>query len=1016
MRSMTSVNADARVRVVGARALVVVALAVLLAVAMTGVSHAAFGIQQFDGAVTKDATGTPEQQAGAHPFEASTTIVFNQTGDPLSGDPIPDGSLRNLSVDLPPGFVGNPMAAPKCTEQDARVFACPRVTQVGNAVVKLGGVFPSELDYAIYNLEPPPGVPAAFGFHVADIWVKLNAEVRSGGDYGLTITTRGASQAEPIVSTKVSFWGVPADAAHDTLRDYCPIVGGLCPSGAQRTAFLSNPTDCTAGPAETKLTAEAWNGTVATSSFFTHQPGDPDARIALTGCDRVPFAPTLTATPSNPVAGAPSGYAFDLHVPQGDNPEGLAAAHLRRTQVTLPAGVRISPSAADGLAGCSDAQIALKSTDDPTCPKGAKVGTVQVFTPLLDTPLTGSIFLGTQASDDPASGQMFRMFLLVQDKARGVTIKLPGSVVPDPATGQLTAIFDNNPQLPFSTLHLEFKDGPRAVLVNPPSCGTFHTNATLSSWSGKTVSSDSSFAITQNCDATGRFTPSLDTGLVNARAGSSSPFTLTLSRPDGQQNISGVDVAMAPGVLGNVGAVAICADAQAAAGTCSPESRVGHVMALAGAGSAPLVVPQPGKASTAVYLAGPYKGAPYSLSIVVPAQAGPFDLGIVVVRAALLIDPIDAHVSVQSDPIPTILKGVPLGVQKINVTLDRPGFMVSPTNCDPQQLLGRVSSDQGSVASVDGRLQVGDCAALKLAPKLDLQLTGKGQTTDGKHPGVSATLRQPAAGANLRKVEVTLPLSLALDPDNAASDGLCSFEAGSKPNPVCPASSVVGQATAVSPILHEPLSGPVYFVKNERKDPKSGRSIKTTPKLVIPLVGENGLKLTLTGVSSVPDNEHLVTTFNNIPDAPVSSFKLNINGGRKGILVVSGTDICKATQVAQQEATGQNGKVVDVDVPMSTPCALAVVASSHTPTSLNVTVGGVGAGRVSVSGAGLVKAARKIATATTATLQPRLGKAAKRALAHGRNVRMRVTVSFTPIGAKKARTVRKTLTVHARTR
>jgi hypothetical protein len=308
-------------------------------------------------------------------------------------------------------------------------------------------------------------------------------------------------------------------------------------------------------------------------------------------------------------------------------------------------------------------------------------------------------------------------------------------------------------------------------------------------------------------------------------------------------------------------------------------------------------------------------------------------------------------------------------------------------------VLGSVA---GTTAALSVRFQVGDCGSLALKPALGLSLSGKGQTRDGGHPAISATLTQPVVGANLKKVRVALPLSLALDPDNSNSDGLCSFVEGSKPNPVCPASSVVGKATAVSPILNQPLSGPVYFVKNERKDPKSGRSIKTTPKLVIPLTGENGVKLTLTGTSSVPDNQHLVTTFENIPDAAVSSFKLDINGGKKGILVISGADICKSTQIADQQVDGQNNKTADADVYLQTPsCPTKIITKKVTAKAVTLKIGGLGAGKVTVSGKGIKKTTKTIAKSTVATI------AAKRS---GKVRPTKVTVSFKPTGGGKAKT------------
>jgi hypothetical protein len=365
----------------------------------------------------------------------------------------------------------------------------------------------------------------------------------------------------------------------------------------------------------------------------------------------------------------------------------------------------------------------------------------------------------------------------------------------------------------------------------------------------------------------------------------------------------------------------------------------------------------------------------------------------------LRVDPIDAHVTVDSDPIPTMLLGVPLNIQKINVMVDRPGLMVHPTNCNPMQIAARITSAQGSTADVANRFQIGDCGRLALKPKLGLSLSGKGQSTDGKHPGVDATLTQPPGQSNLKKVRVALPLSLALDPDNA--NGLCEFADGSKAEPTCPKTSIVGTATATTPILNQPLTGPVYFVKNIRKDPKSGREIRTLPKLVIPLVGPNGLKLTLTGTSAVED-EQLVTTFDQIPDAPVSSFKLTITGGKGGILVVSGdkADICKSTQIAQQQINGQNGKQANADITIQTPaCPTKIISKKITPKTVVVKIGGLGAGKVTITGRGIKRTTKTITKATVATITVKRTKARLD----------KVKVSFLPAGAKKAKTATATL-------
>jgi hypothetical protein len=981
------------------------ALAVVLLALSAASARAAlpFGISDFDGEVTADAGGTPFTQAGGHPFAATTWIDFNSAFDPDFGLSMPAEDIKDLHVSLPPGFIGNVQGVPQCTQQDfygkGAGPECNSDAIVGRAGIKTLG---TSINFAVFNLVPPPGVPAMFGFQALVQPVFVTASLRSGGDYGVDVDIPDISQGLALTGTSLTLWGVPADPRHDDQR--CIADSGCNkPSSAPRSPLLTLPTSCSAPGVglETKLSADSWvhPEIVERASFSSHlppawpaAPGDRGAQQGTAGCERVPFDAKIAAQGDSRAAGGPTGLDVDLTVDQEGllNADGVAPAHVKRVEMTLPEGMTVNPSAADGLAGCSAAQIDLKGTGDPSCPAGSKLGTVAIDTPVLADPLEGTVYLGAQG-DNPF-GTLLSMYIVA--KGPGLIVKLPGRIDADPVTGRLTTTFDNQPQLPFSKLSLRLKSGARAPLANPKACGTYNLHSVLTPWSGNApVTIDQPMVIDHGCGQAGRFTPAMNAGVDNPQAGGSPSFILDLSRPDGQQDIGSFDLTMPGGVLGRIAGVPQCPDAKAAAGACDAASRIGHTTVASGAGPAPLAIPQPGKAATAVYLAGPYKGAPFSISTVVPAQAGPFDLGTVVVRAGLYIDPIDAHVTVKTDPLPTILQGILLNVQKINVTLDRAGFMVNPTSCDPTQITGQVASAQGAVAAVSSRFQVGSCAKLGLKPELTLSLSGKGQTRDGGHPAVSAVLTQKPGQSNLKKVRVALPLSLALDPDNAESDGLCSFVEGSKPDPKCPASSLVGKATAVSPILNEPMTGPVYFVKNERKDPKSGRSIKTTPKLVIPLVGENGVKLTLTGASTVTDDQ-LVTTFDNIPDASVSSFKMDITGGKKGILVVSAADICKSTQIADQQVDGQNGKSADADVYIQTPsCPLKVLSKKVGKSSVALKVGGLSAGKVTVTGKGIKKTTKTITKSTVATITAKRtkGKPGK------------VTVSFDPTGPAKAR-------------
>ncbi len=975
-----------RLRVARMLCLLLVAAASWLAT--TGTASAEFGIATFTSDF-QDPAGALVTQAGSH-ADQSTFLQFNTVN---GGDM--EGQVRNIEVDLPVGFYGNPQGMPTCTM--AQIIDndgyCQPAAQVGVLNYEIPGTGGARVDFPVYNIKAPDSQTAVLAVVAIGVPAKIVVSVRSDGDYGLRAKLSNLNQALMLTTTRLTLWGVPADPVHNPKR-YFP-AGGLfgygAPAGVAPRPFLSMPARCE--PVTTTLRAASWQNP---SKWATASVTSPP----LTGCDKLKFDASVKARPQVTTAGTPSGLDVRVTIPQDDTVLGLATPSLRKAVVALPVGTRVSPASADGLGACSDADLKLGTDQEPTCPDSSKVGTVSINTPVLADPVAGDIILGTQRPD-----QLLRLFFVV--RGPGLLLKIPGKVDPDPVTGQLVATFDGTPQLPFTTLDTSFKGGSRAALSNPKACGVYTTHATLTPWSGgPAVQAQDSFTIDKKCDQAGKFEPALDAGVMDPAAGASSPFVLNLSRPSGQQDFNSLDVTLPKGLIGRVGDVPLCPEAQAAVGACPAASQIGSVRVLSGAGPAPLAVPQPGKAPTAAFLAGPYKGAPFSMSIVVPAQAGPFDLGTVVVRAALFVDPDTAQVTVKSDPLPTILKGIPLDIQRLSVSVDRPGFMINPTSCDPSQVAARVGSTAGRVVDISSKFQATGCAALPYAPKLKMSLTGKGQTTDGKHPALTARLAPNAGDANIKETRVILPLSLALDPDNA--NGLCEPTDAAKDN--CPAKSVVGTAKAVS-VLHEPLQSPIYFVRGERKDPKSGRIIKTLPKLFIPLKGE-GVKVNINASSEVPDNKHLVTTFANLPDVPLKSFDLSIAGGAHGILVVSGTNICRANQVATAQFEGQNGKDVENDISMGTPCALSVRGSGHGSSTVKLTVGGVGAGKVVVSGSGVQKLSRTVAEATVATLQPKLTAAAKRALARGRNVTMRVTVAFTPKGAKKARKVTKAITLH----
>ncbi|MBB4661222.1 hypothetical protein [Conexibacter arvalis] len=849
--------------------------------------------------------GSAYTQAGGHPWSASTTIEINSHQGTLAVTP--EGDTRNITVDLPAGFVGDPSAAPRCREaQLADTLRCPNSTQVGITRVTAGFIV-QDAAAPVYSMEPPPGVPATFAFTVAGVVVHLNARVRSDGDYGLAIDVRDIPQTLPLVRTSLTFWGVPADSSHDDQRGYnnggqtcidSNAFGIPCSNsaGVPRKAFLTNPMTCTPPGVglETRLTVEEWlnPGVTRTARFFSHLPAPDEAtQQGPEGCDRVPFEASLSATPTSARAGAPTGYVFELKTPQSSNPDGLANAHLKKTVVRLPEGVRVSPSAAAGLEACSPGQIGLRSLAAPACPAGSKIGTLQIDTPLLDEPMHGAIHLARQR-DNPF-GTLLALYLVA--RGPGVLLKLPGSVVADPVTGQLTATFDDNPQLPFDRLLLRFADGPRATLTNPASCGVYTTSSELASWTGKTVTSNSSFTISRDgsgapCPPPG-FAPRFAAGLANPVAGSSSTFSLSFGREDDDQTLRDISVDMPRGLVGVIAASTLCHDAAAAIGACGEESRIGSTTTEAGPGPNPFALP--GR----VYITGPYKGAPYGLSIVVPAVAGPFDLGTVVVRAAIHVDRMTAQLRVVSDPLPSILEGIPLQVRTVEVRIDKAGFMVAPSSCRVQQVAAMIGALEGASSAVSSRFQVGNCRALTYAPRISLRIGARGRTAARRTTPLRVVLTMPRGRqTNNKSVTVTLPRNV--NSRLSALTGACTreqFEARD-----CGPHSVVGSAFAVTPLLRDPLRGNVHIVRTP------GNRL---PELWVALRGE--VQIDLIGrVRIVPGSLQLKTTFGEIPDVAVSRFQLDFIPGRRGAIgLVSG--ICakrvRRRMIADLAMVGQNG-------------------------------------------------------------------------------------------------------------
>ena len=834
-------------------------------------------------------------QAGSHPFMVTTTFAFDSDASPYPDDfgaLIPGGNMKDVVVDLPAGFVGDPTAVPACSQEafNRNSGLCPASSQVGWADIDFGFGF---FGAPVYNIRPSRGEPARFAFFGAGLVpIHLTVSVRTGGDYGLRVTLRDLPQGLPVNAVRLTLWGVPADPRHDGAR------GG--PSGVEPKPFLTLPTRCTDVPQQAQLRITSWQepGRVLTAA--------PTMFARIDGCDRLAFRPSIEVRVDTARAGAPAGYRVAVDVPQTASPDLLATPAVRDAVVQMPRGVVIAPGSANRLEGCADAQFDLRAPTPARCADASKIGTVRLDTPLLADPMDGAIWLGQPLGSDPRSGEMLR--LLLELEGAGVRVKLLGRVVADPATGQLTARFDDTPQLPFSRITLSFATGPLAPLANPRDCGPATTTATLTSVAGQVAEASSRFVVSH--DGHGApcpprpFSPRFVAGAVNPAGGADSPFTLTFGRDDADQLLRAVAVDLPEGLLARLGDLAaLCADAQAAAGACDEGARIGTVLAAAGPG--PLPFQLPGR----VYMTGPYGGAPFGLSIVVPAIAGPLDLGVVVVRAAVFVDRTTTALRIVADPMPSILAGIPLQLREVTVAIDRPRFMVNPTSCAPTQVGGAISSLSGAVAPVASRFQLGGCAALPFRPRMAIRVGGRGRTRGGLTTPLAVTLRMTPGQANNGSVRVTLPpnLNARLRVIREACS-LAEFRAGAA------RCQQVGAAVAQTPLLRDPLRGEAYFVDNPAR---------RLPDLMVALRGQGraaGVAVELTGRVAVSRSLRLRTTFDTIPDVPVDRFTLRLVAGRRGTVGFV-ADACTARarrQRAEVVYRAQSGRVVRVRQPLRT--------------------------------------------------------------------------------------------------
>jgi hypothetical protein len=903
---------------------IALSLALLALAIAPAIAQAEFGIVPGSTSITpENRDGTVATQAGSHPYNFNVEFKLNtEAGGATEG-----GEMRSILIDLSPGLFANPQTVEECPRQSFEGAApqCEVDTQVGVVRAIVFGV--GEIVAPIYNLVPPPGVAAQLGFSNVGLVGFSSASIDSEAGYGVHISTPDI----PLEVTEVSatIWGAPADPEHDPERGP---FGGLT-STAPLLPFFTLPTSCESPPQVTvEVDSKLDPGNfVSETAPMRDGGGNP---ISLTGCEAVPFSPKVLAGPSSSQAETPAGFGFKLSLPNQGllNPKEGAVTETvpEATVLRLPAGLTANPAVVNGLEVCTPAQFKAASSVSGSgqgCPQGSKIGTLTAHTPLLKEAIEGSLYVA--APHDNPFDTLLALYIVAAAPERGVLVKQAVEVRPDPVTGQLTSVVEGLPPVPYSSFEVRLREGPRAPLITPQTCGTYTTSASLFTFADPDteVVRSSPFTISQGTggapcaqsESQLPFAPALLAGTTQPLAGAYSPFVFKLSRADGEQRLGGLEATLPEGLSAKLAGVPYCPEAAIAAAaarsgegegaaeakspSCPAASEVGTVVAGAGAGPTPYYVQ--GKA----YLAGPYKGAPLSLAIITPAIAGPFDLGVVVVRSALYVNESTAKVTVKSDPLPQILHGLPLDVRSVAVRMERQNFTLNPTSCEVKAITATAISTAGAAAPLQNRFQVGSCKGLEFSPKLKLSL--KGATKRAGHPAFKAVLTQPPGQANIAGTSVALPPTIFLDQAHVSNP--CTrpqFNAGN-----CPPSSVLGKMRAFTPLLDQPLEGPIYF--------RSNGGERELPDVVADLRGQ--VRFILVGfVDAVhkkgSEQSRIRTTFATVPDAPVSKAVISLNAGKKKGLLVNSANICKTPNKAIVKMKAQNGKVLNTKPKIATSC------------------------------------------------------------------------------------------------
>jgi hypothetical protein len=884
------------------------------------------GDEGFDVTATAEGGKTEATLSGSHPYSVILDANFESTGK------YTDGDIKDMTLDLPPGMIENPTAIPKCNTADFSTprsspyettysgESCPSTTQIGTMTLTSSHAGQETRTFGVFNLTPPPGFPARYGFSPYGVPITVTPHVREANkEYGLTLDLKNFTQQLDVKGFRIVIWGTPWAISHNGLRGNClnevnpgfpnakcPISGEAPPHTTQ--AYLTLPVSCDS-PLKFTVTATSWQQ----STPVTRTSTSP----ALQRCNELGFNPIPRGTLSTNRASSPTGYEFTL---DGNSqpllvPASRATSQVKKASVTLPAGMSVNPSVASGLGTCSEAQYAAETVNSAPgagCPNDSKVGELVIESPLVEGQIEGSMFFATPRENP--FGTLLALYLVAKSPEHGIMVKVAGRVDSDPATGQLTTTFDDLPQLPYSHFNVRFREGQRSPLATPSECGDYNTEVATSPWldPSTVLHQNSPFTLTAGAGGTpcpaglAPFRPSAVAGTRNSNASSYSPFYLHLTRTDVEQEITSYSSSLPPGLLGRIANIPFCPEnlieaakhqtgaESATEPACPAASLIGHTYTGYGVGQALSYAPG------TLYLAGPYHGSPISVVAIDSAKVGPFDLGTVVIRSAIRIDRQTAQVAIDSagsDPIPHILSGFPLRLRDIRIYIDRPKFMINPSSCDPflvsslltgaGERFGDSSDDQPATAP--SPFQVSNCSALGFAPKFGISLRGGHQR--GDLPTLRAVLRPRVGDTNVGKATVTLPPKIFLAQENIET--ICTPKQFTAHN--CPKGSEYGTATAITPLLDKPLTGPVYL--------RGNGSARALPDLVAALSGD-GVEIDVLGKIDTRLGG-LRARFDVVPDAPVSKFTMTLRGGQHGI-IANATDTCEFPQVATAKFFGQD--------------------------------------------------------------------------------------------------------------